>query len=59
MRNESRETRVDRIAIMPDGFATGISKCCVRRYLRQQYDFADISATLDMTMRSRSFRKRE
>ena len=60
-RKESRRMRAGRIVIMLRRCCDGakISRLCVRRCLRQQDDFADIGATLDMTMRGRSFRKRE
>jgi len=53
--------RADRIVIMLRRCCDGakISRLCVLRYLRQQYHFADISATLDVTMRGCGFRKRE
>ena len=51
--------RADRIVIMLRRNGAKISRLCVRRYLRQQYHFADISATLDVTMRGCGFRKRE
>ena len=60
-RKESRRMRADRIVIMLRRCCDGakISRLCVRRYLRQQYHFADISATLDVTMRGCGFRKRK
>ena len=60
-RKESRRMRAGRIVIMLRRCCDGakISRLCVRRYLRQQYHFADISATLDVTMRGCGFRKRE
>ena len=53
--------RADRIVIMLRRCCDGakISRLCVFRYLRQQYHFADISATLDVTMRGCGFRKRK
>ena len=58
-RKESRRMRAGRIVIMLRRNGAKISRLCVRRYLRQQYHFADISATLDVTMRGCGFRKRE